>query len=532
MIDSTDEEIEDGGEFDGLFEESLRALSSGTLVDGVVVAAGASGVVVDIGYKSEGVIPPDEFADSELAALKPGDVISVFITRINQGEGVVYLSKRRADALRVWDRLEAAAESGLPVEGVIDGIIKGGMSVRMEGETVFLPSSHIGLRPVRNPEEMIGTVSFFKVLKVNKRRRNAIVSRKLYLEDELKEKRRQTLERLTKGAVIDGTVKSLTDYGVFVDLGGIDGLLHVSDISWGRISNPAERFSPGNSLQVVVLDFDAEAGKVTLGHKQLKPDPWSLANERYSIGDIVSGKVMGLTEYGAFVEIEEGVEGLVHVSELRWGSRPKSAAELLSRGQVINAVILKVDTQERRISLSIKRLSPNPWEAVAQRFRPGQLVSGEVRNLTDFGAFVRIEDGIDGLVHVSDMSWTKHVRHPSEIVRKGDVVDAVVLAIDAARERMSLGIKQLGPDPWLEGITQRFRVGDIVAGSVIKVVEFGIFVELDGGMEGLVYASEISGDDAMEIRGKARPGDGIKVKIIKVDTHERKIGLSLHGVPQ
>ncbi len=527
----TEKETSKDAGLEALYAESLKPLESGTIVRGVVVDVNPTGVMVDIGYKSEGVVPAGEFSEEEIKSLKPGDDISVFIVHVNESEGIVSLSKERARNVELWDRLEDAFANKTPVEGSIVAKVKGGMSVDIGGETVFLPGSHISLKVVHNMDEYLGLKCPFRVIKINKHRRNAIVSRRILLEEDVRKKREQTIASLKEGAVIEGTVKNITDYGVFVDLGGIDGLLHISDISWGRIKHPSEKFSVGDSVSVEVLSYNRESGKVALGYKKT-PDPWISVNERYSAGDRVKGIVRGLTNYGIFVEIEEGVEGLVHVSELVWGARPRHASELFSKGDTVEALVLKVDSQNRRISLSMKRLQPNPWETVHERYHEGQLVRGRIKNLTDFGAFVGLENGIDGLIHVSDMSWTKHIRHPSEILKKGDEVEAMTLSVEPARERIALGLKQLSPDPWLAGLPQRLKVGDVFPGRVIKMVDFGIFVEIEDAVEGLVYSSEIDQELNKDLREKIHPGDVINVRVIKVDANERKIGLSIQGMSQ
>lgn len=512
-------------DFESLYTEGLKVLQAGGVVQGVVVQVDENGVMVDIGLKSEGVVPLDEFTEEELRGLSPGDSLAVFVVSIDEARGTMRISREKARRMEQWDHLMEAFEKGIPVEGRIVEKIKGGMAVDLQGVSAFLPGSQLDLRPVANPERFVGNAYRFKILKVNRQRRNLIVSRRTLLELEHQELRAQTLARLTKGAVLEGRVKNITDYGAFVDLGGLDGLLHISDMSWGRLRHPSEKFKTGDRIQVMVLDFSEDTGKVTLGHKQLTPDPWTTITERYGLGRRVRGLVVGLTDYGAFVEIEEGIEGLVHISELKWGTRPRKPSEILSKGQEIEAIVLRLDPSERRVSLSLKQTQPNPWEAARGRYHAGQIIQGKVKNLTDFGAFVQVEEGIDGLIHVSDMSWTRHVRHPSEVLRKGDEVEAVVLSVEPERERMALGLKQLGPDPWISGIPQRIRVGDTFLGRVIKVVEFGVFVELADGVEGLIYSSELKSSD--EEAAKPQVGDEVKVRVLKVDTNERKIGLGL-----
>ena len=513
-------------DFEALYSEGLKVPQAGAVVHGVVVHVDDTGVMVDIGLKSEGKVPRDEFSQEELDGFSPGDPLAVFVVSVDESGSAVRISREKARRIEYWDRLMEAFENEVAVEGRIIEKIKGGMTVDLQGISAFLPGSQLDLRPVANPEKFIGETCRFRILKVNRQRRNLIVSRRTVLEEELKELRARTVARIVKGAVLEGRVKNLTDYGAFVDLGGLDGLLHISDMSWGRLRHPSEKFKAGEPIQVVVLDFSEETGKVTLGHKQLTPDPWTTVRDRYVEGGRVCGRVVGLTDYGAFIEVEEGVEGLIHVSELRWGARPRKPSELLSKGQEVESVVLRVNPTERRLSLSLKQAQPNPWAKAEERYHTGQVVRGKVKNLTDFGAFVQIEEGIDALIHVSDMSWTRHVRHPSEMLRKGDEVDAVVLSVESDRERMALGLKQLGPDPWISAIPQRIRVGDTFTGRVIKLVEFGVFVELEDGVEGLIYSSELKQPDDVEARPMDVGGE-VKVRVLKVDTNERKIGLGL-----
>jgi small subunit ribosomal protein S1 len=394
--------------------------------------------------------------------------------------------------------------------------------VDIGGVKAFMPGSHIDIRPVKDIDSLIGQKTKFKVLKMNNKRSNVIVSRRLYLEEERAQLKEETLKKLEEGAILQGTVKNITDYGVFVDLGGIDGLLHISDISWGRITHPSKHFEVGQDIEVIVLKFDAENEKVTLGYKQKMPDPWSTVDVKYPVGSRVTGKVVSLTDYGAFVEVEEALEGLVHASEIEWSPRPKHPSKYLNVGDGVECVVLKADKEERRLSLSLKQLKPSPWEVVSEHYRIGQTITGKVRGITDFGAFIGLPEGVDGLVHISDISWTKHIKHPSEVLKKGQEVEAVILSIDPEKERMALSIKQLQQDPWINDIPQRYKLGDEYECSVLRATEFGVFVELDGDVEGLIYSSELPRDAS-----GFEEGQTVKAHIIKVDLANKKIGLSM-----
>ncbi len=512
-------------ELDELYSGTIPDIVEGTILKGKVISIKPDSVVVDIGYKSEGFISIEEFAEREREGLCEGSEIEVYVSKIDS-DGLVILSPEKARRIRTLQRLEEAQKDGTPVEGVVVERIKGGYNVDIEGVRAFMPGSQADLKPLKDPDSIIGQTVEVRVLKFNSKLTNVIVSRRVLLEEERARLREKTLANLKPDSIMPGVVKNITDYGVFVDLGGIDGLLHISDISWGRIRHPSDVFSIGQEIEVVVLNFAPDTEKVTLGYKQKRPDPWLDIEEKYPVGKVVSGKVVSLTDYGAFVEIEDGVEGLVHVSEIDWSPRPKHPSNYLEVGDVVDAQILRVDLKERRVSLGIKQLKPKPWELVAQRYEVGQRISGRVRSLTDFGAFIGLPEGVDALLHISDMSWTKHIRHPSEVLRKGQVVEAVVLSLEPEKERMALGLKQLEPDPWLETIPAKFHLGDEVKCKVLRHTEFGIFVELEGEVEGLVYSSEI------ETGGKKpeelyQEGDEIMVRIIKVDVEGRKIGLSL-----
>ncbi|GAB4482977.1 MAG: 30S ribosomal protein S1 [Thermodesulfovibrionales bacterium] len=517
---------EENNEMERLYAETFHSIEPGALISGTVLAVKQDGIIVDIGYKSEGFIRIDEFGADELRDLRPGSRLEVYVVSVRDMEGVVYLSKERAAKIKTWDALEKVFQEGANVEGKILEKTKGGLTVDIGGVKAFLPASQIDTRIVKDLDGLIGRTERFRILRLNNRRSNIIVSRRAIIEEERAHLKTETLTRLREGAVMKGTVKNITDYGVFVDLGGIDGLLHISDISWGRIGHPSERFKVGDVIDVLVLKYEPSTERVTLGSKQLQPDPWNTVAQKYPAGSTVSGRVVSVTDYGVFVEIEDGLEGLVHVSEIEWTSRPKHPSKYLKPGDEVSAVVLKADTSERKLSLSIRKTKRSPWEVVGERYHGGERISGRVRSLTDFGAFVGLPEGVDGLIHISDMSWTRHVRHPSEVLKKGQKVDAVVLHVDARNEKIALGLKQLTPDPWVSDIPDRLRLGDEVAGKVLRLTDFGLFVEMENGVEGLVYSSEI----VQPAEGGITEGDEIRARVIKIDLDERKIGLSMKNV--
>jgi small subunit ribosomal protein S1 len=496
------------------------------LVTGTVIKATDKHLVIDVGLKSEGLVPLEQVLDHTGAVkFQPGDVIDVVIER-EEPEGGYLVSYERAQRLRVWDVIEKAATDKTPVTGTVVSRVKGGLTVDI-GLKAFLPGSQLEIRPVRNLDGYLGQQIEVRVIKLNKKRGNVVVSRKEILEEEQNSKRSTTLAHLGEDAVLTGTVKNLTDYGAFVDLGGIDGLLHITDMSWGRLTHPRDLVNVGDEIQVKVLKFDKDKQRVSLGFKQLTPDPWLDATERYPVGARVKGRVLSVTDYGAFVELEQGIEGLVHLSEMTWSKRLKHPSKLVKPGDEVETVVLSVNPADRRISLGMKQLLDNPWENLTERYPAGTIVEGRVRNLTDFGAFIEIEDGIDGLVHVSNLSWTKRVKHPSEIVKKGEKVKAVVLGVEPQNRRLSLGIKQLQPDVW-ESFFAAHRVGDIVHGKVLRTAQFGAFVEIAEGVEGLCHISE-AGD---EPGGPSKLETGLEhdFKIIKINVEEKKVGLSLRAV--
>lgn len=519
-------------DFDRLLNSYSQQFSQppiGSLLRGHVVKIAGSEVIVDVGYKCEGVIPADEFKDKEgLLRIQPGDEIEVMMESTEERDGYVVLSRERAKRLKVWDDIESAYERQSVIPALVVERIKGGLAVDI-GVRAFLPGSQVDIKPVRNLDALIGEEISCKIIKLNKKRSNIVVSRKAVLEAETTRRKERTLAALTEGAVVAGTVKNITDYGVFVDLGGIDGLLHITDLSWGRVTHPSEAVSPGQELQVKVLKFDKERERVSLGLKQLGEDPWLSAAEKFPVGARVKGKVLNLTDYGAFVELDQGIEGLIHVSEMSHSKRIKHPSKIVSAGEIREAVVLDVNVTERRISLGIKQLEPNPWETLAQRYTTGSVIKGRVRNLTDFGAFVEVEDGIDGLVHVSDISWTRRIKHPSEALKKGEMVQAVILNIDPENRRLSLGIKQLQQDAW-ESFCGQHHVGDLIHGKVVRKASFGVFVELAEGIEGLCHISEIASEMVDKHAIPMEPGQEFEFKIIKLNAAERKVGLSLKAL--
>ena len=514
-----------------MYDVSFKNFAEGEVVKGVVLQVSESEVIVDVGYKSEGIIPIEEFRDENgQLAVKRGDLVDVLLEKTEDKEGYVVLSKEKAEKMKVWDDVERAYQERRVVVGRVIERVKGGLAVDI-GVRAFLPGSQVDIRPVRNLDSIKGQELRMRVIKVNKKRGNIVLSRKAVLEEENAERKTQTLETLEEGKVLLGTVKNITEYGAFVDLGGIDGLLHITDMSWGRINHPSEVLNVGDEIKVIVLKFDRESERVSLGYKQLQADPWTTATIKYPVGARVKGKVVSLTDYGAFVELEQGVEGLIHVSEMSWSKKVKHPSKILNVGQEVECQVLGIDQEAHRISLGLKQVEQNPWEQLAEKYPVGSKIKGKVRNLTEFGAFVEVEEGIDGLIHISDLSWTKRVKHPSEILKKGDVVDAVVLNIDAENQRLSLGLKQLATDIWEEFFAHH-KVNDIVQGRVVRVTNFGAFVELAEGIEGLVHVSELDEKRVDKPEEQFKPGDVFAMKIIKIQEGDKKIGLSIKAVKQ
>jgi small subunit ribosomal protein S1 len=514
-----------------MYDVSFKNFAEGEVVKGKVLQVSDSEVIVDVGYKSEGIIPVDEFRDETgKITIKPGDTVDVLLEKTEDKEGYVVLSKEKAEKMKVWDDVERAYQERRVVVGRVIERVKGGLAVDI-GVRAFLPGSQVDLRPVRNLDSLKGQDLRMRVIKVNKKRGNIVLSRKAVLEEENAEKKRDTLGTLEEGKILMGTVKNITEYGAFVDLGGIDGLLHITDMSWGRINHPSEVLNVGEEIKVQVLKFDRESERVSLGYKQLKADPWTTATLKYPTGSRIKGKVVSLTDYGAFVELEQGVEGLIHVSEMSWSKKVKHPSKILTVGQEVECVVLGIDQEAHRISLGLKQIESNPWQELADKYPVGAKLRGKVRNLTEFGAFVEVEEGIDGLIHISDLSWTKRVKHPSEVLKKGDTVEAVVLNIDAENQRLSLGLKQLATDMWDEFFAHH-KVGDIVEGKMVRLTNFGAFVELAEGIEGLVHVSELDEKRVDKPEEQFKAGDTYPMKIIKINEGEKKIGLSIKAVKQ
>ena len=503
---------------------TTNEFEEGEVVRGRVVHVGTSEVLVDVGYKSEGAIPIEEF-HRHGALPKVGEEIEVYLEAKEDSEGLIVLSKDKADKIKVWDAITQAYEKAQPVEGRVVEVVKGGLAVDV-GVKAFLPGSQVDLRPVKNLASMVGQLIRAKVIKLNRRRGNVVLSRRSVLEEEREEKKKHTLEVLNEGMVLTGTVKNITDYGAFIDLGGIDGLLHVTDMRWGRVGHPSEIFQVGDQVEVVVLHFDRESGRVSLGYKQKSNDPWETVETRFAPGTKTHGRVVSLTNYGAFVELEPGVEGLVHVSEMSWTRRVRHPSKLVNVGDEVEVIVLDVNRAAKRISLGMKQVEPDPWTTIEERYKPGTRVSGKVRNLTDFGAFIELEPGVDGLLHISDMSWTRNVGHPSEVLKKGQDIETQILNIDRDNKRISLGLKQIQPDPW-STVAQRYPMGSRVTGKVVRLTDFGAFVELEPGVDGLLHISQMAHRPIATPGEVVNVGDELTLLVIRVDPHERRIGLSL-----
>ena len=516
-------------DFEALFEESLRTVKPGGVVKGRVVGITSTHVLIDVGYKSEGQIPVQEFTDRQgNLQVKVGDEVDVFFDSSEGENGGIILSRQRAENIKLWEEIEKAYNEGRGIEGQIVGKVKGGFKVDV-GVPGFLPGSHIDVRPSRNLDRFIGTKDRFAILKYNRARGNVVVSRRVLLEKERDNLKQEILKVLEEGVILEGTVKNITGYGAFVDLGGIDGILHISDMSWGRINHPSEIVQVGEKIKVVVLKFDPEKERISLGMKQLSPDPWHTVAQKYPVGARVQGKVISLMDYGAFVELESGIEGLIHISEMSWTKKVAHPSKILQVGQTVEVVVLNVDPGHRRISLGLKQVMANPWEAAKEKYPVGSIVKGPVRNVTDFGIFVGIEEGIDGLVHISDLHWTKKIKHPSDLYKKGDIVEARVLGINVENERFSLGIKQLATDPW-KVISERYPVGSKVKGQVTSVPDFGVFVRIEEGVEGLIHVSQLSTERIDKPSSLYKVGDQVEAEVINIDPNERKIGLSVRAL--
>jgi small subunit ribosomal protein S1 len=527
---------ETGNNLEGLGMDELLSLYSksslteGEIVTGKVLKVTPTDVVVDVGAKSEGLLPVTEVTGLDgVVKVKRGDDLEVFIERLEDPSGYVILSREKAARMRVWDDIEAAFKAEEAITGRILDRVKGGLSVDVGGVKAFLPGSLVDSKPIKNLDTLKGHEQKFKIVSFDKKRSNVVLSRRAVVEVEQQHQKAETFSRLEEGKATHGVVKNITDYGVFVDLGGVDGLLHITDISWGRVGHPSEYFNVGDEIEVMVLKFDPQHERVSLGYKQKSPDPWSDVQQRYPLGSRVKGKVVSLTDYGAFVELEEGVEGLIHVSEMSWTKKVRNPSKILAIGDEVEAVVGDVNTANRRISLSLRALEQNPWETVAARYPVGTVITGRVRNLTDFGAFVEVEDGIDGLIHISDMSWNRRIKHPGEVLKKGESVQARVINVDAENQRLSLSVREFLPNGW-DDFAKTHQTGDDVIGTVSKITDFGIFIRLADGVEALAHISEITREAKVKLDRLFQPGDPVRARIIKMDATERKIGLTLRDV--
>ena len=521
------EQLQEEESFQEIFENSIKDLKVGEVIQGEVIQITPDYIIVDVGYKSEGRIPVSEFKDmkGELT-VKENDKVYVYLEEWEDENGEIVLSKDKADQLRVWEEISKVLEKDGVIEGKVSALIKGGLSVDI-GVQAFLPGSQVDLHPVRNLENLIGKTFKFKVLKFNRKRGNIVLSRRSLLEKERETLRKETIKVLKEGEIVEGIIKNITDYGLFIDLGGIDGLLHITDISWGRVTNPSELFKIGDTLKVKILNFDRENERVSLGYKQTRPDPWEKVDEKYPIGARVKGKIVNITNYGAFIELEEGIEGLIHISEMSWVKKVKHPSQIVSIGDMVEAMILDLDVPKKRISLSLKQLEPNPWFLMEEKYPPGTVIEGKIKNVTDFGIFIGFDEGIDGLVHISDISWTQKIKHPSELYTKGQEVRAVVLSIDKDNERFSLGVKQLEKDPW-ETISEHYEKGQHITGTVTNITSFGVFVEMGEGVEGLIHVSEFGDTKAEDYKS----GNEISAVITNIDKRGRKISLSIKEIKE
>jgi small subunit ribosomal protein S1 len=506
-----------------MYEGTLGKISEGEIVKGRIVAIGDTEVTVDIGFKSEGNVPLAEFKNRD--ELKIGDIIEVFLESVENKDGQLVLSRKRADFMRIWERVTKSFETGEVLQGRCVRRIKGGIVVDLLGIDAFLPGSQIDVRPVRDFDAFIGKTMDFRVVKINHPSENVVVSHKILVEEEMSGQRKAIIESLEKGQILEGTVKAITDFGVFVDLGGVDGLVHITDLSWGRINHPSEIVKLDQTINVVVLDFDQEKKRISLGYKQLQPHPWENIQNKYPVGTKVVGKVVSLADYGAFVEIEKGIEGLIHISEMSWTQHIKHPSQVVSMGQMVDAIILSLDKDAKKLSLGIKQLEPDPWLTLMQKYPEGSRHKGIVRNLTNFGVFVELEQGVDGLVHISDLSWTKKVRHPGEIVKKGDELEVLILGVDVAQRRISLGHKQIEDNPW-DKFGEQYRVGTEVEGKIVRIIEKGVIVELPLGVDGFVPVSQLSTTQVKNISDKFKVGDPLPLKVVEFDKDTKKIVLS------
>jgi small subunit ribosomal protein S1 len=515
-------------EMEAYFSESLGQFKEGQIINGTVIEVHKDHIIVDVGFKSEGLISLHEFPDHG-KSLVAGSEIEVYLERVEDNEGNVVLSKEKAIKIKIWDDLVKTYEADQTIEGIVIAKAKGGLTVDI-GLKAFLPGSQIDLRPIRNLEKLIGDTFKMKIIKMNKKRGNIVLSRRILLEEQRTQLREGTLEQMAEGNLIEGIVKNITEYGVFIDLGGMDGLLHITDMSWGRVNHPSEMFAIGDMVKVMVLKYDKEKERVSLGLKQITPDPWVEVEGKFPVGTRIKGRVVSITDYGVFVELEKGIEGLVHISEMSWSRHVKHPSKIVALNDDVEAVVLTLDKERKRISLGMKQIEPNPWEGIDGKYPIGSEVEGTVRNLTDFGAFVELEDGVDGLIHISDLSWKK-IKHPSEALRKKDKIKSVVLSIDKGNSRISLGVKQLEPDPWND-IAKNYPIGTEVTGNIIKVTGFGAFAEFGDGLEGLIHVSQLSSNKVASPDQVVKVDDPIQAKVIKVDTVNKKIALSIKAFEQ
>jgi small subunit ribosomal protein S1 len=530
-IHETEESTHEGRSFMELYEESLQTIQEGKVVRGEIVQIDEEFVLVDIGYKSEGQIRASEFLNLEgRLTAKVGDKVDVLLVRKENKDGRIILSKERAGKAKLWDDVEEAFKKQDTIRGKIVSLVKGGLSVDI-GLRAFLPGSQADMRPIRDLGTLVGTEHDFRIVKYEKSQENIVLSRRAALEAELKALRGKTLERIKKDAILQGIVTNIKDYGLFVDLGGIVGLLHVTDLSWGRVGHPSALYKVGDDITVKILKFDREKERVSLGLKQMSPDPWGEVSAKYAVNARVKGKVLSLVDYGAFVELEEGIESLIQVSEMSWTGKIRHPSQVLSVGDIVEAMVLSVDVAKRRISLSMKRLEPNPWDTISEKYPVGAIIEGKIKSISNFGIFVGIDQGIDGLVHISDISWTQKINHPSELYKKGDQVQAVILDIDKENERFSLGIKQMRPDPW-DLIPEKYRRGDRVSGTVKSVTDFGVFVELEAGIEGLIHVSQLPGDKESNPLNGFHVNDQVQAEIVHVSQKDKKIGLSIRKLEE
>ncbi|RMF97574.1 MAG: 30S ribosomal protein S1 [Candidatus Schekmanbacteria bacterium] len=527
-LDSLDENQELSREMmEKLYSETMQNFKEGNVIKGKIISISDDMVMLDVGYKSEGYVPISEFYShsGEMADIKVGDEIEVYLDMIEDQNGQIVLSREKALKVKVWEELLKAYERDEIIQGKIISRIKGGMTVDI-GIKAFLPGSQIDLRPVKNMDELVGKTFDFKIINVNHKRGNIVISRRKILEEEREKKKVKTMEKIKEGEIVDGIVKNITEYGVFIDLGGIDGLLHITDMTWGRINHPSEMFKIGDEIKVKILKIEPETEKVSLGLKQITENPWNNVEEKYPVGEKVRGRVVSLTDYGAFIELEKGIEGLIHISEMSWTKKIRHPSKILAVGDNVEAVVLSIDKESKKISLGLKQCEPNPWDIIEEKYPPGSIVEGEIKSITDFGIFIGLEEGIDGMIHISDLSWSKKIKHPSEIVKKGETIKAKVLKIDRENERVSLSLKHLEPDPWEEAV-EKYKVGDIIKGKIIKFANFGAFIEIEDGVEGLIHISELSTKNVDKPEDAVTLGEEVEAKIIRIDSEEKKIGLSI-----